>query len=179
MWTVLEAGILSLAIVGVRPGARNWLAKAFSVVEDCEREQKTHEIRDHLLRKLKRPIKESLKKNWLFHVFRYLRCTVQITSTKYREWTTVVNTAINIKVPVTHPVQNMENGHNLESNEYCHWPVSLPLEVLSENLPFLYIQSVILVWVCWKRHTLLLNDSIIKNIYKLIPRPSTMPSTKL
>lgn len=33
-WTVLVAGILSLAIVGVRPGARNWLAKAFSVGED-------------------------------------------------------------------------------------------------------------------------------------------------
>lgn len=35
MWTVLVAGILSLAIVGVRPGARNWLAKAFSVGDAC------------------------------------------------------------------------------------------------------------------------------------------------
>lgn len=34
MWTVLVAGILSLDIVGVLPGARNWFAKAFSVVDD-------------------------------------------------------------------------------------------------------------------------------------------------
>lgn len=33
-WTVLVAGVLSLAVVGVRPGARNWFARAFSVDED-------------------------------------------------------------------------------------------------------------------------------------------------
>lgn len=35
MWTIFVAEFLSLATVGVRPGARNWLAKAFSVGEDC------------------------------------------------------------------------------------------------------------------------------------------------
>lgn len=34
--TVLVAGVLSLAVVGVRPGARNWFARAFSVDEDWE-----------------------------------------------------------------------------------------------------------------------------------------------
>lgn len=58
MWTVLVAGILSLAIVGVLPGARNWLAKDFSV-EDWPR---TKEIRDRKTNKKslnnwKRPVK--------------------------------------------------------------------------------------------------------------------------
>lgn len=35
-WTVLVAGVLSLAVVGVRPGARNWFARAFSVDEDWQ-----------------------------------------------------------------------------------------------------------------------------------------------
>lgn len=38
-WTVLVAGVLSLAVVGVRPGARNWFARAFSVDEDWEWEK--------------------------------------------------------------------------------------------------------------------------------------------
>lgn len=35
--TVFVAGIRSLAVVGTRPGARNWLASAFSEEEVCRR----------------------------------------------------------------------------------------------------------------------------------------------
>lgn len=35
--TVLVAGTRSLAVVGTRPGARNWLASAFSEEEVCRR----------------------------------------------------------------------------------------------------------------------------------------------
>lgn len=38
--TVLVAGTRSLAVVGTRPGARNWLASAFSEEEVCRRGRK-------------------------------------------------------------------------------------------------------------------------------------------
>lgn len=41
--TVLVAGTRSLAVVGTRPGARNWLASAFSEEEVCRREERGHQ----------------------------------------------------------------------------------------------------------------------------------------
>lgn len=116
MWTVLVAAILSLAIVGVRPGARNWLAKAFSVGEDCERERGRHKTRKLNMRNTQ---ETNQRKSGCFMFLGYLGCTVQLlTNKKYR-------------------VHDMEN--DVESDNfvnYCNLPVSLPLEVLSENLLF-------------------------------------------
>ena len=41
--TVFVAGTRSLAVVGTRPGARNWLASAFSEEEVCRRGQRGHQ----------------------------------------------------------------------------------------------------------------------------------------
>lgn len=41
--TVLVAGTRSLAVVGTRPGARNWLARAFSEAEVCRRGKRGHQ----------------------------------------------------------------------------------------------------------------------------------------
>lgn len=41
-WTVLVAGTRSLAVVGTRPGASNWLASAFSEDEVCRRRKRGH-----------------------------------------------------------------------------------------------------------------------------------------
>lgn len=41
--TVLVAGTRSLAVVGTRPGARNWLASAFSEEEVCRRGRRSHQ----------------------------------------------------------------------------------------------------------------------------------------
>lgn len=41
--TVFVAGTRSLAVVGTRPGARNWLASAFSEAEVCRRGKRGHQ----------------------------------------------------------------------------------------------------------------------------------------
>lgn len=78
VWTFLVTDILSLAIVAVRPGARNWLAKAFSVGEDWSRaggtgSQKTQRHKKTQVCRVKSRknwpaslLLEFLSENWLF-----------------------------------------------------------------------------------------------------------------